>query len=309
MKNKKIKYLLAALLASVLWGFFSLSLRPLKNYPSEQILYYRIATSLVIVWFIILLFKRKLMVKDIRTIFKKQVERPKLIVLLICSGIFITLNWLTFIYVVNHINLKAAAFAYMVCPLITALGGYLLLKEALSGIKFIAIGIAFISIVSLATGSLTEVLWSVITAALYAFFLIIQRVITNIDKFNMLGIQLLLAFVFMLPFYIYGFQPVPKDFIFWLNITIIAVLFTIIPLFLSMYALQGLPSSTVGIIIYINPLVAFTIAFFYFDEIIKLNQFLSYLLLLSAVIIFNWGVIKSFYSTKIVKQKDVDIII
>ena len=71
-------------------------------------------------------------------------------------------------------SLKSAAFAYMVCPLITALGGFLILKEKLSSRKFIAIGIAALSIIILAWGSAPDVSWSVFIASFYAFYLIVQ---------------------------------------------------------------------------------------------------------------------------------------
>ena len=188
------------------------------------------------------------------------------------SGVLISGNWFTYIYAVNNVNLKSAAFAYMVCPLITALGGFLILKEKLSGLKLIALGIASISILILAQGSLRDVSWSVFVAALYSFFLITQKSMSRMDKFNMLGIQLLIAAILMLPFFITSFKAFPADLSFWTDIVIISIFFTIIPLFLSLYALIGMPSSTLGIIIYLNPIVAFAVAFFYFHEGISLHS-------------------------------------
>ena len=100
------------------------------------------------------------------------------------------LNWYTFIYAVNNVSLQSAAFAYMVCPLITAFGGFLILKEELSKLKLISLGIALFSILLLATGSFIEVLWSVVIAALYAFYLIIQRKMQHLDKLNVLAVQI-----------------------------------------------------------------------------------------------------------------------
>ncbi|HTM99561.1 MAG TPA: EamA family transporter, partial [Pedobacter sp.] len=85
---------------------------------------------------------------------------------------------------------------------------------------------------------------------------------------------------------------------FWGHIVLIAVLFTVIPLFLSLYALIGIPSSTLGIIIYLNPIIAFTVAVLYFDEKITVHQLLAYLLLLFAVFLFNWNLIKDIVTFK-----------
>ena len=217
---------------------------------------------------------------------------------IIGATVLLTLNWYTFIYAINNVSIKSGAFAYMVCPLITAFGGYLILKETLSKLQLISLAIACISIIMLATGSFIEVLWSVMIAALYAFYLIIQRKMQHLDKLNVLALQITLAVVLMLPFYLYHHEGFPVGIWFWGHIVIIAALFTVIPLFLSLYALIGIPSSTLGIIIYLNPIIAFTVAVLYFDEKISTHQLLAYLLLLSAVFLFNWNLIKDIFTFK-----------
>lgn len=298
MKSKS-RYLFAAFLSVAIWGFFSIPLRNLKAFPSEEILYYRIFTSLIVIWIAILLFRRKYLKQDIQY-FRLALPREKKIIVwqIIGATILLSLNWYTFIYAVNNVSLKSAAFAYMVCPLITAFGGFLILKEELSKIKLISLGIALLSIVMLATGSFIEVVWSVIIAALYAFYLIIQRKMQHLDKLNVLALQITLAVVIMLPFYIAHHAGFPTGMWFWGHIVAIAVVFTIIPLFLSLYALIGIPSSTLGIIIYVNPIIAFAVAVLYFDEHISVNQLLAYLLLLSAVLLFNWNLIKDIFTLK-----------
>lgn len=303
-----MKYFLAAVISVSMWGFFSIPLRNLQKYPSEEILHYRIFTSLIITWLIIFLFKKKDLRADISFLKSEPPrERRKIFWLTLSAGVLITGNWFSFIYAVNHVSLTSAAFAYMVCPLITAMGGFLILKEHLGPTKLVAIGIALISILLLAQGSLRDVLWSVFIASLYAFYLIIQRVVNKVDKLNMLGIQLLISLVIMFPLFIYHFTTFPTDLYFWVNILIISVVFTIIPLFLSLYALVGLPSSTLGIIIYLNPIVAFAVAFIYFNESVNSFQIYAYALLMAAVIIFNWGIIGGLFQKSYNKLKPSDI--
>ncbi len=297
--QSKSRYLLAAFLSVAIWGFFSIPLRNLKAFPSEEILYYRIFTSLIVIWIGIFIFRKKKLKEDIQY-YKSTLPKERRIIIyqIIGATILLTLNWYTFIYAVNNVSLQSAAFAYMVCPLITAFGGFLILKEHLSNLKLVALGIALISILMLATGSIREVLWSVMIAALYAFYLIIQRKMQHLDKLNVLALQITLAVVLMLPFYIYHHETFPEGLWFWSHIVIIAALFTVIPLFLSLYALIGIPSSTLGIIIYLNPIIAFTVAVLYFDEKISTHQLLAYLLLLAAVLLFNWKLIKDILTFK-----------
>lgn len=282
-----------------IWGFFSIPLRNLQSYQAEEILYYRTFVSLALIWGCILLFRRKKLKQDLEHL-KLQSLRGKRILLFqtIGSSVLLTLNWITFIYAVNNVSLTSAAFAYMVCPLITAFGGYLLLKETLSKLQLISLLIALVSICLFANGSLKEVMWSVIIAALYAFYLIIQRKMKHVDKMNALAVQFIISVFLMLPFYLYQHEVVPAAPYFWWNILIISALFTIFPLFLSLYALVGLPSSTLGIIIYLNPIIAFMVAIFYFNVYIDVHQMYAYFLLLFSVILFNWKLIKEFTKFK-----------
>ena len=74
--------------------------------------------------------------------------------------------------------------------------------------------------------------------------------------------------------------------------------FTVIPLFLVSYSLIGIPSSTLGIIVYLNPIIAFSVAFLYFEEDINGDQLFAYMLLLLSIIIFNWDSINKFLNKK-----------
>lgn len=299
MAKSNIRYFLAGIVSFTIWGFFALPLRNIKAFPAQEILYYRVFTSLVFIWLTILLFRRKQLKADlayIRTISKAQ--KNTLFIQIAVSTVFLTLNWFTFIYAINNVSLTSAAFAYMVCPLLTAFGGFMILKEQLSRIKLISLLVALISIVFLATGSLVEVLWSAFIAVFYAGYLLIQRKMQGLDKLNILATQIALSVLIMLPFFFEQYHGLPQSGFFWLNIVIIAIMFTLVPLFLNLYALIGLPSSTLGVMIYINPIIAFVVAVLYFGEVISLYQLYAYLLLLFSVFLFNWNVIKDIFTPK-----------
>ena len=299
MEASRSKYLISAVSSAIIWGFFAFPLRNLKAYPAEQILYYRIFASLFVIWTAILLFRKKELKQDIIFFKERTPKQKKIIVLQIISAtVLLFFNWFTYIYAINNVSIKSAAFAYMVCPLITAFGGFIILKEHLSRLQLIALATASVSIITLANASFIEVTWSVIIAALYAFYLIIQRKMQGFDKLNVLAVQITIAVVMMLPLYIYQHTAVPTETSFWINILVIAVIFTLIPLFLSLYALIGIPSSTLGIIIYVNPIIAFTVAIFYFNEKIDSSQLMAYLLLLFAIFLFNYKMVRDMLTFK-----------
>lgn len=271
----------------------SIPLKAIDTWPAEDILYYRVLTSLAVVWLFIVCFRRRQWRRDVhywRSI--GRAARRRLAALIVLASLFILGNWFTFIYAVNHISVQSAAFAYMVCPLLTTMGAYFILKEPLSPLKKVGLAIALISVVMLAQGSFTDVLWSLSMALLYALYLIIQRVIRHVDKLNVLAIQVTICSILILPLLVMTGRAVPDAPLFWTNMLVIATLFTIVPLYLSLYALNGISSSTVGILIYINPIFAFAVAIGYFGETVDPFKLVAYGILLIAVVLFNWEMIR-----------------
>jgi chloramphenicol-sensitive protein RarD len=114
-----------------------------------------------------------------------------------------------------------------------------------------------------------------------------QRKNTGMDKFLLLTVQIVFSALLLLPFYPVYRDTVPVAFSFYALILVIAVFFTIIPLFLNLFALQKVTSSTMGILLYINPLINFALAVFYYKEAISMLQLLSYSIILLSVVIFN----------------------
>lgn len=286
--SPELKYLLAAFITPCMWGFVSIPFRLIQSYPAEQILFYRVLFSALLLGLLILCWRRKRLITDIHYV--KSLPAParrKFLLLSLLATLFITGNWYFYIYVVNHVSLQSAAFAYMVCPLITAIGGCLLLKEKLTTLQWIAISISFLSIIFLGLGFLRDMLWSILIASVFTGYLFVQRLLHQVDKFVLLSAQLIVSTLLIIPYTIMQGDVLPIDPVFWMTIFLIALFFTTIPLCLNTYALVKVPSCTIGIFIYMNPIIAFIIAFFYFSESVSLLQIAAYSVLLLAVILFN----------------------
>ncbi len=291
------KYLFAAFFAPFIWGFMSIPVRWIRGYPAEDILYFRIITALLVLWVYLLIFRRKMLVADIRKFGRlSQADKLRQTGLMILASALIFGNWFTYIYAVNHVSIQSAALAYLTCPLITAAGAYSMLKEKLNGWQKIALFIAFSSVCLLARGSLNDVLWAITIASCYAFYLIVQRVSTGFDKLNQLVLQLSICALCVIPKLIYNHHTIPNEPLFWGTIVLIASLFTIIPLFLSMYALIGISSTTTGVLLYINPLIAFTLAATYFQEPVQPIKYIAYGIIFIAIILFNAANIKQAFT-------------
>lgn len=286
MKNPK--HYLAAISAFTIWGFMSLGLKPLQAYPSIDILLYRIFLCVVLILIINLGFRRAVIAESVAAVkqMPKQQKR-KLLAAMILSGLLLTANWYLFIYVMNHVSVKTASFAYLVCPIITTIFAAILLSEKLTKMQWFAVLISVAGCALLSIGHYMDLFYSLVVASTYALYLIIQKKITSIDKFLVLTVQMLITAVVMLPFYPVLAGPVPQSPTFYIYILIIAVVFTIIPLFLNLFALKKIKSSTVGILIYINPIIGFALAALYYGEEVTALQIVSYSLIIISILIFN----------------------
>jgi chloramphenicol-sensitive protein RarD len=296
-KSQLNKYYLSALAAFIIWGFISLLLKPMHIYPSMDILFYRVIFSASIMSFILLIVNPKLRknnfdnFKKLTPKLKKQTAFTTLI-----GGVLLAFNWFFFIYAMNNISIKAASYAYLICPIITTVLAYLILKEKLSKQQWMAVLISFISCTILAFNHLVDLVYSLIVALSYALYLITQRNNTMLDKFFILSVQLIFAAICLLPMYPFLKTNTSYELSFYIQVLILSVVFTILPLWLNLFALKGINSSTMGILLYINPILNFIAAAVIFNEPTETLQIVGYTAIFISIVIFNWVRIKSILS-------------
>lgn len=287
-----VKYYLAVISAFTIYGLFSLPLRAIEEFHSLDILLSRVSVSSVLLIIVSLLFRRKITVKNIN-MFRTFDSRTKtyLWAVNIGSALMLAINWYLFIYVMNNISVNATALAYMICPIITTVLSFIFLGDRLSLIQWIAVSLALFSCVLLTFGNFREFGYSFSVGLTYAIYLVLQKNNRQLDRFFTLAFQIIFATVLLSPLYLYQHAVPVKGMYYYDIILIIAALFTIIPMYLNVYSLNGLSSSTAGIFIYLNPVLAFLLAVFYFRENMPLIKSVSYSVVFFSVLLFNSRVI------------------
>lgn len=294
------KYFLAALLAFIIWGFFSLALKPLTDYASLDILFFRVFIATAFLLGINLFFRKSVVIEAKKTFKELSKKKQKsAVIMTIVGGLLLVLNWFLFIYAVNHVSLQSASFAYIICPILTTVLAFILLKERIDVWQWIAVGLCVISCLILSYGNFKDLIYSVIIALSFGLYLVSQRKNSDFDKFLILTIQMVISSAILLPFYPSYGGAVPTEFLFYSLLLIIVVVFTIIPLFPNLYALKGLNSSTVGILMYTNPLIHFFLAIFYFKESVSVAQIVSYSLILISIVVFNLTTFKNLRQNRV----------
>lgn len=283
-----LRYYLAAILAFTLWGTFSLVLRPLHDYSSSDILFYRVFSCAIIMTFVSLLFKREKLKENIKYILSiPKKNRRDLILLNIGSSILLTANWFSFIYVMNHVSVRATSVAYLVCPIITTILAYFLLKDKLTKLQWLSVFLSLVGCILLSYANMIDMFYSSLIGFTYAAYLVSQNKNKQFDKFLVLNFHILLSALILLPFFPVYSSGLITDFKFYFYVEIIAVMYTIVPLLLNLYALSGISSSKVGMILNINPIIAFVLAGVVYHEPLGSLQIFSYALIFLAVIVFN----------------------
>jgi len=283
------KYLLAAITAFIIWGFFSLPLRPLQEYSSISILLFRVVFSIVLL--LVYVATRKKFLQEIRRDWLQlpKVAQRKQIGFILLNGSLLSLNWLSFIYTMNHISVRATSLAYLICPILTAFLAIWILKEKLFSWQWISVCISILACFILAYHTPIDALSALFIGLTYAMYLIFQKEIFIKRSTPLLLLQLFIALPIIL-LYI-GMQEadfvVPTETKFYILLLIIAIFFTIIPLLFNIYALKGATSATVGMLLNINPIIAFFLSIFYWKESIDPTQILAFILILLAVLLFN----------------------
>jgi len=283
-----MKYYLSAVLGFAIWGTFAWVLKPLSAYAALDILVYRVIFAAISIALACMIFRRKQTFASfhyLRTTSRK--ERMKLIVNMLFSALMLGLNWFSFIYVMNAVSVNATSLAYLICPILTTVLASLFLHEKLNKGQWFAVLLSLVSCIILAYGHFMDLIYSMVIALSYAIYLVLQKNTFKIDKFFTLTIHILVSAIFLLPILTLINPAAPKSITFYSFIAIIAIGYTIIPLFLNIFALKGLDSSIVGTLLYLNPIISFLLAVLYYKEAINTVQIAAFGMIFLAVIIFN----------------------
>lgn len=166
--------MLSAVAAHVLWGVFPLFWRQLGEYDALQVVCHRLLWA-----FTFLLISSPWLVRALapaaREEFRKAVFRPRVWGIYAIAATLIGINWLTFVWAVNHGRVLESSLGYYINPLLSVLLGVWLLGERLSGPQKMAIGCAAlgVGVMTVAGGGLPWV--SLVLASSFAIYALVKK--------------------------------------------------------------------------------------------------------------------------------------
>ena len=273
---------IAAVSAYVVWGFFPLMFAQLEGVDPILIVAHRITWSLVVVGILLALGSRLAEVRQALT------DRTTLVRLFI-SALLVGINWMVYVWAVEHGRILDASFGYFLNPLVNVLLGMLLLGERQNRWQTVAIGIAAVAMV-LQTVGLNGVPWVAITLAVSFALYGYMRKTVSAGSTTGLFVETLLLVPFAVGYIIYtiivsgpGPHASPSN-LFWFVFTGPA---TSLTLLLFAYGVQRLRLTTIGIIQYIAPSIQFVLAITVFSEELNPMRLLSFALIWVSLVIFT----------------------
>ncbi len=253
---------LAVVLAFCIFGFMPIYWSVLSHVDSTVILFHR---SLWIFFTLLPYFLWKSRLKkayfiEIGTLIKKNWGS-----LLFSSGA-ISMNWLGYIYAINHGYVIEASLAYYISPILTIVLSLIFLKESMSIRQWISVAFVFLAIIYLLVAKGVFPKFALLIGISFAIYGILSRLM-SFPALEKLAIETFIIVLF-LSFFAVKPTVVYLDFINASLSTKYLLFFTgtvtMIPMLLYIQATKLLKFTTIGILGFILPTLILLLGFFYF---------------------------------------------
>ena len=160
-QNRNLGFM-AAVGCYVLWGILPLYWHLMAEAEANEILCHRILWSVVFMLIVLVVTRRwKVLKKDCRELWHNKKRGA----MLVAAAVIISLNWLTYIWAVNHNHVIDTSIGYYINPLVNVLFGVAIFGETLSAPKKLSIALAAVGIF-LMTWQIGKLPWVSVALAL-----------------------------------------------------------------------------------------------------------------------------------------------
>ncbi len=275
--------LVVGLFCYLLWGFLPLLFHILQDVGSMTIVADRTLCSLVVVGAILFGLRAWPEVGQ-------ALRDPKTLRSMIVSSLLLAANWLLFVWAVEDDFVLEASFGYFINPLVNVAIGMALLGERQNRWQAVAIGIACLAIVlqSIGIGRVPYIaLGLAVSFGFYGYF----RKTAKVGSASGLFVETLVLAPVALIYLIYtflrdggvGLHADPTH----LMLLLLTGPATAAPLLMFAFAVQRLRLTTIGMLQYLSPSIAFVLAITVFGEPINLTQLLSFGLIWLSLAVYS----------------------
>jgi chloramphenicol-sensitive protein RarD len=274
--------------AFVIWGMLPFYFRALSHVPTVEVIAHRILWAIPVALALLVWLGRT---ADLRTAFRT----PRMLVMACVTAALISVNWGTYVWLIQTGDAMQAALGYYINPIFTVFLGAAFLGEKLSVRQWgaVALAAAAVLVLTIEAGSLPlGAVLLVFSWGGYAFF---KRALP-IGPNQGFALEALILAPPALGYMVwaqsqgvlFAAQAGPVDWAFLLGCGVI----TAVPLILYANGAKGLRLSTIAIAGYSIPSVIFLISVFVFKEPFAGARQIAFPMIWAAMALYIWEVLR-----------------
>lgn len=276
----------------VMWGVFPLYFYHLQPASSLEVIVHRCFFALI---FCLLVLAIKGDLAQLKTVFTDKT----LFLPLSAAGVVILVNWTTYVYAVQHDRTIDASLGYFTTPLFTVFLAQVLLKEKLSRLQKLALGLGCVAVGVLILG-MGYIPWvSVVLPISFGIYSYVKKDIAHrVTPVTGMVVETMVLMPFLLVYYGYllvekqtSFHHLAKDsalssdYIIHTLLLVGAGILTAIPLIMMASAAQVLPLRILGMFQYLSPTIQLLIGVLVFHEEVEAARWLGQGIVWVAIVI------------------------
>ena len=295
--DRKTFAFVVALFSFLIWGALVIYWHQLSSVNPLEVVAHRAIWSLIFTSFIILFMKRAGEV--IRVI-----KNPKNVVPLIISSIIIASNWGIFIWAVANDKIIESSMGNYITPLLNVAASAIIFKVVLNKYQKLSVLLALSGVVYMVIvyGKVPYI--AIFFAVTFCTYGIIKKLV-RASAITGLFIETLIISIPSAVYVLYlistGESAVLRGDSFITFLLVCGGIVTTLPLLGFSYSAQVLHLSTLGILQYITPTIAFLLGVFVYHEYFSKNMLITFILIWAGLIIYS---VDGLYQLKKMKKAD-----
>ena len=273
---------LSAGCAFFMWGVFPLYLKTLKAIPPLEILSHRVFWSFIMLALILTVRHQWGWITSIK-------KNPRITAAFIASASMLAINWVVYIWSINHDRIVDASLGYFIAPLFNVLFG-VMLGERLRLWQWISVGLAATGVAWL-TISAGQLPWIGLTLAFTFGLYGLLRKTASLGALEGLTLETLVMLPLSALFLLLPESGSSHAFVnAGINTSLLLIAagpVTAIPLLLFAYGARRIPLSLVGILQYIGPTIQLLLGIYLYNEAFSSTKLIGYGLIWCALGLYS----------------------
>jgi chloramphenicol-sensitive protein RarD len=269
--------------AYLLWGAFPIYFKAVQEASAPEVLMHRVVWSLAFLA-LVLAWRRHL------GWLRGMWRHPRALLGSAVSAVFLTVNWLLYIWAVHTERVVDASLGYFINPLFSVMLGSLVLRERLRPAQWGAVGLAALGVVWL-TWQTHQLPWvALVLAGSFGMYGLLRKT-SKLGALEGLSLETLLLFPLALGYLFYlglagssafvdGSTPTQ-----WLLVA--AGPLTAIPLLLFAAGARRIPLTLLGLLQYIAPTLQMLIGVWLYHEPLGGSKLTGFVIIWAALLVYT----------------------